>query len=308
MQAFPPWAWAAFLAFVAAMLALDLGVFHRRTRAIRLREALTWCAVWVSLAMCFNVLVYFWHGKQPALEFLTGYVVELSLSVDNVFVFILLFAYFRVPADYHHRVLFWGILGAVIMRAVFIFSGIAILERFHWVIYLFGALLVFTGIKMARPEQHKVNPDQNIVVRLARRFLPVADAYDGAHFLTRRSGRLMATPLLIVLFAVETTDLVFAVDSIPAILAITRDAFIVFTSNIFAILGLRSFYFALSGVMQMFRFLSAGLAVVLVFVGVKMLLSGYVHIPIEISLGLIASVLAGSIVLSLVFKPGPPTA
>lgn len=305
MQAYPPWAWASFLAFIAAMLALDLGVFHRQTRTIRLREALAWCIVWVSLALCFNVLVYFWHGKQAALEFLTGYVVELSLSVDNVFVFILLFAYFRVPADYHHPVLFWGILGAVLMRAVFIFSGIAILEHFHWVIYLFGALLVFTGIKMARTGEQEVNPDQNFVVRLARRFLPVADAYDGSKFITRRQGRRMATPLLIVLIAVETTDLVFAVDSIPAILAITRDAFIVFSSNIFAILGLRSFYFALSGVMRLFRFLSVGLAIVLVFVGAKMLLSGYVDIPIEFSLTVIASVLICSIVASLVVKPKP---
>lgn len=306
LEAFPPWAWAAFLAFVAAMLALDLGVFHRKTHTVKLREALAWCTVWVSLALAFNVLVYVLHGRQPALEFFTGYIVELSLSVDNVFVFILLFEYFRVPKDYHHRVLFWGILGAVVMRAIFIFAGIAVLERFHWVIYLFGALLVFTGIKMALPGEKEVNPDHNFVVRLARRLLPVSDRYHGAQFFTRDAGPIMATPLFIVLVAVETTDLVFAVDSIPAILAITRDAFIVFTSNIFAILGLRSFYFALSGVMQMFRFLSVGLAVVLVFIGTKMLLSGFVHIPIEWSLGVIAIVLASSVSLSLIFKPKQP--
>lgn len=305
LAAFPPWAWAAFLAFVAAMLALDLGVFHRKTHTVKLREALAWCTVWVSLALAFNVLVYVLHGRQPALEFFTGYIVELSLSVDNVFVFILLFEYFRVPKDYHHRVLFWGILGAAVMRAVFIFAGIAVLERFHWVIYLFGALLVFTGIKMARPGKTEVNPDQNFVVRLARRLLPVTDRYHGSHFFTREAGRMMATPLFIVLVAVETTDLVFAVDSIPAILAITRDAFIVFTSNIFAILGLRSFYFALSGVMQMFRFLSLGLAVVLVFIGTKMLLSGFFHIPIEWSLGVIAMVLGSSVALSLALQPKP---
>jgi tellurite resistance protein TerC len=226
-------------------------------------------------------------------------VVELSLSVDNVFVFILLFSYFKVPNDYHHRVLFWGIIGAVFMRAVFIASGIAILERFHWVIYIFGAFLVFTGIKMAIPRKEEIHPERNPVIRLFKRLFPISATFDEARFLTRSEGNLKATPLLVVLVAVETTDLVFAVDSIPAILAITQDAFIVFTSNIFAILGLRSFYFALSGIMQLFRFLSYGLAAVLTFIGVKMLISGYYHIPIEISLGLIALLLGSSVTLSL---------
>lgn len=303
---YPLWAWAGFLFFVSAMLALDLGVFHRSTRAIGLREALAWCAVWVSLALAFNLFVGIWHGKDAGLEFLAGYVVELSLSVDNVFVFILLFSYFKVPKDYHHRVLFWGIIGAVIMRAVFIASGIAILERFHWVIYIFGAFLIFTGIRMAVPREEEIHPERNPVIRLFKRLFPISSKYDGARFLTRSEGGLKATPLLVVLVAVETTDLVFAVDSIPAILAITQDAFIVFTSNIFAILGLRSFYFALSGIMQLFRFLTYGLAAVLTFIGVKMLLSGYYHIPIEYSLGLIAFMLGTSVALSLIFpaKPG----
>lgn len=302
---YPLWAWAGFLAFIAAMLALDLGVFHRKTRNIGLREALSWCVVWVSLALTFNLFVGLWHGREAGLEFLTGYVVELSLSVDNVFVFILLFSYFKVPQAYHHRVLFWGILGAIVMRAAFIASGIAIIGQFHWVIYIFGAFLVFTGIRMAIPREEEIHPERNFVIRLFRRLFPVSSAYDEARFLTRREGGLKATPLLIVLVAVETTDLVFAVDSIPAILAITQDAFIVFTSNIFAILGLRSFYFALSGIMQMFRFLSYGLAAVLTFIGTKMLLSSYYEIPIEYSLGLIAFMLGISVVLSLVLPKKP---
>ncbi|MGH8019915.1 MAG: TerC family protein [Opitutaceae bacterium] len=301
MQSYPTWAWLAFLTFIAAMLALDLGVFHRKTKMVGMREALAWCVVWVSLALAFNVVVYFWHGKTAGLEFLAGYLVELSLSVDNVFVFILIFSYFRVPPAYHHRVLFWGILGAVLMRAIFIFAGIAVLERFHWVIYIFGAFLVYTGIKMAIPKKEEIHPEHNPVIKIFRRLFPVTTGYREERFFVREGGRLFATPLAIVLLVVESTDLVFATDSIPAILAITNDAFIVFTSNIFAILGLRSFYFALSGVMQMFRFLSFGLAAVLVFIGVKMLISGYYHIPIELSLGIIVGVLAAAVVLSLVF-------
>jgi tellurite resistance protein TerC len=310
MHTFSPWAWVAFLAFIGAMLALDLGVFHRKDKVVRLREALSWCALWVSLALAFNVLVYFWHGKQDALEFLAGYLVELSLSIDNVFVFILIFSYFKVPAAYHHRVLFWGILGAVVMRAVFILSGIAILQRFHWVIYIFGAFLVYTGIKMALPRKEELDPGRNPLVRLFRRFFPVTDGYREAKFFVRENGRLMATPLAVVLVVIESTDVVFAVDSIPAILAITKNAFIVFTSNIFAILGLRSFYFALSGIMQLFRFLTYGLSIVLVFIGVKMLLSGSYPLPIEVSLGVIVSVLGASVVLSLALpkKPEPAAA
>lgn len=299
MDAYPAWAWVGFLAFIAAMLAIDLGLFRRKSHSIHMREALAWCVVWVTLAMSFNVLVYYWHGKQAALEFLAGYLVELSLSVDNVFVFIVVFSYFRVPAAFHHRVLFWGIIGAVIMRAIFIMSGIAILQTFHWVIYVFGAFLVYTGIKMALPKKEEIHPEHNPVVKLFRRVFPVTSDYRGDKFFVREAGRRMATPLAIVLLVVESTDLVFAVDSIPAILAITSNAFIVFTSNIFAILGLRSFYFALSGVMQLFRFLSYGLAVVLVFIGVKMLLSGVFHISIELSLAVIGSVLATSVIASL---------
>ena len=297
------WAWLAFLAFIAAMLAIDLGVFHRKAKEVAMRETLAWCVVWVSLALAFNVVVYLWHGKAAGLEFLAGYVVELSLSVDNVFVFILIFSYFRVPAQYHHRVLFWGILGAVLMRAIFILAGIAILNRFHWVIYIFGAFLVYTGIKMAIPKKEEIHPDQNPFIRIFRRLFPITEGYRGDRFFVLENSRVFATPLAVVLLVVESTDLVFATDSIPAILAITDDAFVVFTSNIFAILGLRSFYFALSGVMSMFRFLSYGLAVVLTFIGAKMLISGHYHIPIEISLGIIVGVLALAVLLSLLI-PG----
>ena len=301
MHDYPLWAWAGFLAFIAAMLALDLGVFRRKSHTVGMREALTWCVVWVSLALGFNAFVWWWHGQQAGFEFLTGYVVELSLSVDNVFVFILVFQFFKVPAAYHHRVLFWGIIGAALMRAVFIGAGIAVITRFEWVLYLFGAFLVYTGIKMALPKKdEEVHLDRNFAVRLFRRFFPVSRDYDGSRFFTVQDGRRMATPLFIVLLVVETTDLVFAVDSIPAILAITQDGFIVFTSNIFAILGLRSFYFALSGVMQMFRFLSIGLSVVLTFIGVKMLLLyWHIHIPIQTSLLVIVAVLATSVLMSV---------
>ncbi len=305
MDALPGWAWFAFLTFIALMLALDLGVFHRKSKVVEIREALVWCAVWVSLALAFNALIYFWRGPEDGLEFLAGYLVELSLSVDNVFVFILVFSYFKVPAAYHHRVLFWGILGAIVMRAVFILLGIAVLERFHWVIYVFGAFLVYTGVKMALPKKEHLDLAANPVVRLFRRLFPVSAEFDGDRFFTVQNGRRVATPLAIVLIVVETTDLVFAVDSIPAILAITTDPFLVFTSNIFAILGLRSFYFALAGVMRLFRFLGYGLSVVLVFVGVKMLLSRHVHLPIELSLGVIAGVLGLSVVLSLLIPAKP---
>lgn len=303
MHDYPLWAWAAFLAFVAGMLALDLGVFRRRSHTIGMREAITWCVVWVTLAFSFNAVVWWWHGRQAALEFLAGYLVEVSLSVDNVFVFILIFSYFQVPSALQHRVLFWGVLGAAVMRAIFIAAGIIILESLHWVIYIFGAFLIFTGIRMALPKKEEIHPDRNPAVRLFRRFFPVGSQYEGPRFFTRSAtGGLMATPLFIVLLVVETTDVVFAVDSIPAILAITQDPFIVFTSNIFAILGLRSFYFALAGVMTLFRYLPLGLSVVLVFIGVKMLLTGFdIHIPTDISLAVIGSVLTISVILSILF-------
>jgi len=296
----PWWAWAGFLAFVAVMLALDLGVFNRRAHVVSLKEALGWCAVWFGLAMAFNLLVSLKMGPQPALEFFTGYIVELCLSVDNVFVFIVIFQYFRVEPKHQHRVLFWGILGAVVMRALFIFAGISLINSFHWIIYIFGAFLVYTGIKLALPKKEDgFAPEKNPAVKLARKFLPVTNHFEGGNFFTHQHGRLHATPLFIVLVVVETTDVMFALDSIPAVIAITRNEFIVFTSNIFAILGLRSLYFAVSGVMQLFRYLNVGLAVILIFVGIKMLASHYLNIPIKLSLGIIGTVLAASIVASV---------
>jgi tellurite resistance protein TerC len=296
----PWWAWAGFLGFIALMLALDLGVFNRKAHEVSLKEALAWCAVWFGLAMAFNLLVSFKLGEKEALEFFTGYIVEMCLSVDNVFVFIVVFQYFRVEARQQHRVLFWGILGAVIMRALFIFAGISLINTFHWIIYVFGAFLVYTGIKLAIPKKEDgFTPEKNPAVRLARRFLPVTPQFEGGHFFKRVDGRLHATPLFIVLIVIETTDVMFALDSIPAVIAITRNEFIVFTSNIFAILGLRSLYFAVSGVMKLFRFLNIGLAIILIFVGLKMLASHYYPIDIRISLGIIGTVLAASVLASV---------
>jgi tellurite resistance protein TerC len=301
----PWWAWVGFLAFITAMLALDLGVFNRRSHEVTVKEALGWCAAWFGLAMAFNLLVNHRLGSQPALEFFTGYLVELCLSVDNVFVFIVIFQYFRVEPRYQHRVLFWGILGAVLMRALFIFAGISLINAFHWIIYVFGAFLVYTGFKLALPKKEDgFAPEKNPLIRLARRLLPVTPHFEGGRFFTRPQGRLHATPLFIVLLVVETTDVMFALDSIPAVIAITRNEFIVFTSNIFAILGLRSLYFAVSGVMQLFRYLNVGLAVILVFVGVKMLASHYLDIPIKLSLGVIGAVLAISIIASVLLPVG----
>lgn len=297
----PWWAWAGFLAFISVMLALDLGVFNRKSHVVTLKEALAWCAVWFALAMAFNLLVSQKMGAQAGLEFFTGYIVELCLSVDNVFVFIVIFQYFRVEPRYQHRVLFWGIVGAVVMRALFIFAGISLINAFHWIIYLFGAFLVYTGIKLALPKKDDgFEPEKNPAVRLARQVFPITPTFEGGHFFVRKEGAgLYATPLFLVLVVVETTDVMFALDSIPAVIAITRNEFIVFTSNIFAILGLRSLYFAVSGVMQLFRYLNIGLAVILVFVGLKMLASSYVDVPIHLSLGIIGAVLAASIVASV---------
>jgi tellurite resistance protein TerC len=284
-KSLPLWAWGGFVVLIAVLLALDLGVFRKKSREIKMKEALGWCGIWFSFAMGFNALVWWWLGSQPALEWFTGYLVELCLSVDNVFVFILIFTYFKVPAEHQHRVLFWGIVGAALMRFVFILAGVGLLERFHWLIYVFGAFLVFTGIKMALPKKEEFEPEKNIAVRLFRKLYPVTSHYDQGRFFTQANGRRAATPLLLVLLIIETTDLAFALDSIPAVLAITSNAFIVFTSNIFAILGLRSLYFALQGVMGLFRYLAFGLAVILVFIGSKMLLTSIgVHIPIGFSL------------------------
>jgi tellurite resistance protein TerC len=291
--------WVLFNLFVLAMLVLDLGVFHRQAHTVKFREALMWSVMWIALAAVFAVLVYFWHGRPATLEFVTGYVIELSLSVDNLFVFLLIFRYFRVPAVHQHKVLFWGILGALIMRAVFILLGVGLIRRFHWIVYAFGALLVYSGIKLFRQENAEIHPEKNPVLRIFRRWVPVTKDYEGNKFFVRRPG-LYATPLLVVLLVVETTDVLFAVDSIPAILAITLDVFIVYTSNVFAILGLRSMYFALAGMMELFHHLHYGLSLVLIFIGAKMLLSHYYPIPTEIALGVVAGVLLISVLASLV--------
>jgi len=303
----PWWAWVGFFAFIAALLAIDLGVFHRGSHEVKPKEALVWCGVWGGLALAFNALVYGWRGAELGQQFLAAYLVELCLSVDNVFVFIVIFAFFKVAPKWQHRVLFWGILGAVVMRGVFILVGVGVLARFHWVFYLFGAFLVYTGIKMALPQKEEidVNPDHNVAVRLFRRIMPLAPERDDGRFFTRELGRFAATPLFIVLIVVETTDLMFALDSLPAVLAITKDGFVALTSNIFAILGLRSLYFALSGVMQLFRYLKLGLAVILGFIGVRMLLASWLDISTTVSLGVIGGVLATSILAS-VLRPEKP--
>jgi tellurite resistance protein TerC len=300
----PWWAWAAFFAFIAVMLALDLGLFRRGEHDVRLREALAWCGVWIGLALAFNALLWAWLGPEPAQQFLAAYLVELCMSVDNIFVFILVFAYFQTAPAWRHRVLFWGIIGAVVMRGAFILVGLGMLHRFHWVIYLFGGFLVCTGVKMAwtKKSADEIHPEKNPAVRLFRHFFPVAASFDGARLFTSESGRRVATPLLLVLLVIETTDLIFALDSLPAVLAITGSAFVALTSNIFAILGLRSLYFALSGVMQLFRFLKPGLAVILVFIGAKMLVAPWLEISTTRSLGVIATVLAVSVLLSLFIR------
>jgi tellurite resistance protein TerC len=294
--------WILFNVFVLLMLALDLGVFHRQDHEVSLREALTWTFIWVSLAMLFNTILFYWKGRQQALEFFTGYLIEKALSVDNIFVFIMIFIYFHIPSKYQHKVLFWGILGALIMRVIFIFAGVAIIEKFHFTIYFFGALLVYTGYKMFNHNNARIEPDKNPLIRFFKRFMPVTPQLQEDNFFIQLNGKRFATPLFLVLILIETTDLIFAVDSIPAILAITQDQFIVYTSNVFAILGLRSLYFALAGIVHRFWLLSYGLAVVLVFVGIKMLLIDLYKIPIEWSLIFIASIITGSIFLSFIIK------
>lgn len=294
--------WMIFNAFVIIMLALDLGVFHRKSHEVSVKEALIWTFVWIFLAMIFNVIIYFWRGQQQALEYFTGYLVEKALSVDNIFVFIMIFTYFQVPAKYQHKILFWGIIGALIMRVIFIFAGVALLEKFHFTIYIFGALLIFTGYKMFNHNNANIDPDKNPVLKFFKKFMPVTPTLHEDRFFIKIDGRRFATPLFLVLILIETTDLIFAVDSIPAILAITQDQFIVYTSNVFAILGLRSLYFALAGIIHRFWLLSYGLAVVLVFVGIKMILIDFYKIPIEWSLLFIATIIAGSIFFSLKFK------
>ncbi len=313
----PIWLWVGFNVFVLALLALDLGIFHRKAHAVSMREATVWSAIWISLSMLFNLGIYFfWQDLVPAsqysngaaaLAFFTGYLIEKSLSVDNIFVFVLIFSYFSVPPKYQHRVLFWGILGALVMRAALILIGAALIKEFHWIIWICGAFLIFTGIRMAFHKHEELHPEDNPLVKLLKRFMPVTQGYRGARFFVREAGKLMATPLLLVLLIVESTDLVFAVDSIPAIFAVTEDPFIVYTSNVFAILGLRSLYFLLAGVMHKFHYLKLGLSAVLTFVGVKMLvpeLSELVagisyKIPTLLSLAVVAAILVVAVVASL---------
>ncbi len=292
--------WIGFNLFVLAMLAIDLGVFNRKTHVVSTREASIWVTVWVTLALLFGGILYVLRGYQSALEYFTGYVIEYSLSMDNIFVFVLIFSYFAVPASYQHRVLFWGILGALVMRGVMIVAGAALIKQFHWIIYIFGAFLIFTGIRMARHKDEEVHPERNPLIRLVRRRLPVTENYEGSHFFVRRDGVLMATPLFIVLLMVESTDLIFAVDSIPAIFAVTTDPLIVYTSNVFAILGLRSLYFVLRGAVDKFHYLKPALAAVLTFVGLKMVLTDVYKVPIVASLLVIVSLLGIGIVASLI--------
>lgn len=300
------WPWILFNAFVVVLLALDLGVFHRRSHIVSTREALIWSAIWIGLALAFNLGIYILQGPDLALQFLTGYLIEKSLSVDNIFVFVLLFTYFAVAPRHQHRILFWGVLGALIMRGLLIGVGTILLEAFHWIIYLFGAFLVFTGIRMGLQKGEAVHPERNPMLKLVRRVLPISQDYDEGRFFTRRTGRLLATPLLLVLIVVETTDFVFAVDSIPAIFAVTKDPFIVYTSNVFAILGLRSLYFVFANVIHKFYYLKAGLAVILTYVGVKMLLADVFHIPTALSLLIIALILVIAIVASALRARGIP--
>lgn len=296
----PWWAWVGFFVLITLMLALDLGVFQRNAHEVKMREALIWCGVWATLAVSFGGLVWWTEGAELGQQYLAAYLVELCLSVDNVFVFIVVFSFFGVEPRYQHRVLFWGIIGAVVMRAAFILIGVGIISRFHWILYIFGAFLIYTGIKLALPgKDEEVDPSHNIAVRFFRRHFPVSDRFHGSHFFVRENGRWVATLLFIVLIVIETTDVVFALDSLPAVLAITKNSFVALTSNIFAILGLRSLYFALNGIMKLFRFLKIGLAVILCFIGVKMLGEHWFHITTGTSLAVIGCVLATSILMSL---------
>lgn len=293
--------WICFLGFVLTMLALDLGVFHRKSHEVKIKEALIWSAVWISLALIFNYGVYIFMGKEKAIEFLTAYVIEKSLSIDNLFVFIMLFTYFNVDRKYQHKILFWGILGALVMRAIFIFAGVALISKFHWIIYVFGAILIYTGVKMLFHKDEEIQADKNPLVRLFKKFLPITEETHGSKFFVKLNGQRFATPLFVVLLIVEFTDLIFAVDSIPAVLAITNDTFIIFTSNVFAILGLRALYFALDGLAKYFHYLKYGLSAILVFVGVKMTFVDFYKIPIVYSLMVISGILLVSVVLSVAF-------
>jgi tellurite resistance protein TerC len=303
--------WLIFNVFVLAMLALDLGVFHRDQHVVGVREAIGWTALWVGLAAAFAVLIYFFGhtivaqpgraNSELTLEFITGYIIEQSLSVDNLFIFLLIFRYFKVPQENQHVVLFWGVIGALIMRAIFIATGVTLLNRFHWIVYIFGAILVYSGIKLLRQHGADIHPEKNPVLRGFRKIFRLTENYEGEKFFVRRDGLRYATPLALVLIVVETTDLLFAVDSIPAVLAVTREPFIVYTSNVFAIMGLRSLFFALSGLLDAFHLLHYGLSLILIFIGLKMLAANFIEVPTVIALGVVAGILVASVALSLAF-------
>lgn len=293
--------WLIFAILVPVALIVDLGFFQRRAHEVKVKEALMLSAFWIFLALAFNALVYYWQGEKTALEFLTGYIIEESLSVDNLFVFLVIFSYFGVKPVYQHKVLFWGIIGVIVMRGIFIFAGVALINSFHWIIYVFGAFLIFTAIRMVMKKDEEIHPEQNPILKIFRKLMPVTSDYEGSKFFVKRDGKLWATPLFIVVLVVETTDVVFAVDSIPAVLGITTDPFVVYTSNIFAVLGLRAMFFALAGVMRVFHHLHYGLSLILAFVGVKMLIAGYYKIPIAWALGVVAFILAASMLASVLF-------
>lgn len=293
--------WTGFNLFVLGMLALDLGVFHKKSHTVTVREALIWTGVWITLSLLFNLFIYYYFNEEKAFEFFTGYLIEKSLSVDNIFVIILIFSYFRVPDEYQHKVLFWGILGALVMRVIFILSGIELIHRFHWLIYIFGGFLIFTGVKMLLSDDSKIDPEKNPLIKLAKKLFAITKNFEGDKFFIKRDNRTWATPLFLVVILIEATDLIFAVDSIPAILAISDDPFIVYTSNVFAILGLRSLYFALSGIEKYFHYLKFGLSAILVFVGVKMCIVDFYKIPTGVSLIVIVLILVIAMSLSVLF-------
>ena len=293
--------WVLFNLLIIVLLAIDLGLFHKKAHTIKLKEALVLRIIWTVVAFIFNIGIYFWKGKIPALEFFTGYLIERSLSVDNLFVFLLVFQYFGVEGQHQHKILYWGIVGALVMRAIFIISGVALIEKFHWVIYVLGAFLIFTGIKMAFQKEKEIHPEKNPVIKVFKKLMPVTHEMDGGKFFKKMGHVPYATPLFIVLLVIETTDIVFAVDSIPAILAITRDAFIVYTSNVFAILGLRALYFALAGMVDLFHYLNYGLAIILSFIGVKMLIVDFYKIPVGIALGVVGVILFLSVIVSIIW-------
>ncbi len=295
------WEWLAFFAIIGFMLVLDLGVFHKKSHKVSIKESLAWTAVWITLAMLFNAWVYHSMGAQKGLEFLTGYVIEKALSVDNIFVISLIFTYFRVPSQYQHRVLFWGVLGALFFRIIFIFAGVALIEKFNWMIYVFGGFLIFTGLKMLKEEEKHIEVEANPLIKFVKKFWKISPNFDGENFRTTVNGVRHFTPLFLVLIMIETTDIIFAVDSIPAILAITPDPYIVFTSNVFAILGLRSLYFALNGIMEMFEYINYALSGILVFVGIKMIIAPWYHFPTIISIGIIVGMLVASVIASIYF-------